>query len=229
MHPPQQSKKDTNNIELITLNDGETYTVENITEQEASTLRGVSATQNVTLSSGINYLKVTVTSANRQNTAVYVVKVNVVASSDATLHSLSIEGCSLNEVFSPSTTTYTCTTEETTLTPSYTTESHANAVVTGGSNMTNGINTITIAVTAEDTTTTETYTITVTKSRSVFSNADAGDYEDFSYRGSGEAITVRKAGTYKLEVWGAQGGDTYNASVVATYGGKGGYASGINV
>ncbi len=71
------SMRDANNIEILTLNDGQTYTVENITEQEATTLKQVSTSQNLNLNLGINYLKVTVTSANRQNSKIYVIRVKV--------------------------------------------------------------------------------------------------------------------------------------------------------
>ena len=46
--------------------------------------------------------------------------------------------------------------------------------------------------------------------------------KSFEYTGGMQSVTLT-AGTYKLEVWGAQGG--YRSS--ASYGGKGGYATGI--
>ena len=73
----ETSLEDDNDIELVALNDGQTYTVENITEQEANTLRQVVSKKDLNLVSGTNYLKVTVTSANRKNTEVYVVKVKI--------------------------------------------------------------------------------------------------------------------------------------------------------
>ena len=45
---------------------------------------------------------------------------------------------------------------------------------------------------------------------------------NISYSGEEQIITIPKAGTYKLEVWGAQGGYRNNSS----YGGNGGYSSG---
>jgi hypothetical protein len=45
--------------------------------------------------------------------------------------------------------------------------------------------------------------------------------KDFAYTGSAQNITLPK-GNYKLEVWGAQGGDSSNIM----YGGKGGYSYG---
>ena len=51
-----------------------------------------------------------------------------------------------------------------------------------------------------------------------------GDVLNCPYSGAGAGIGLRK-GTYKLEVWGAQGG--YRSS--ATYGGKGGYSVGTVV
>ena len=56
-------------------------------------------------------------------------------------------------------------------------------------------------------------------------SGDAGETKttttDYSYTGSVQTVTL-KAGTHKLEVWGAQGG-SYNTSY---YGGKGGYSYG---
>lgn len=46
--------------------------------------------------------------------------------------------------------------------------------------------------------------------------------EDYEYTGSGQSITL-PAGTYKLECWGAQGGD----SDITYLGGRGGYSTGI--
>lgn len=46
---------------------------------------------------------------------------------------------------------------------------------------------------------------------------------EYSYSSSAQTYTVSKSGTYKLEVWGAQGGSYYSYYT----GGKGGYISGI--
>ena len=58
---------------------------------------------------------------------------------------------------------------------------------------------------------------------------EAGEVWTFSYKGSPEEFVVPCDGTYKMEVWGAQGGDagytSYNVTYDAT-GGKGGYSSG---
>ena len=53
------------------------------------------------------------------------------------------------------------------------------------------------------------------------SSLSKGDILNCSYSGSKKSI-VLPPGTYKLEVWGAQGGYRSNA----TYGGKGGYSYG---
>lgn len=49
-------------------------------------------------------------------------------------------------------------------------------------------------------------------------NFAAGDSFYFSYTGNYQTFTVPASGTYKIELWGAQGGGTYGA--------KGGYTSG---
>ena len=60
--------------------------------------------------------------------------------------------------------------------------------------------------------------------QSIPSSIKTGDILNCPYSGSAKSITLPK-GTYKLEVWGAQGG--YRSS--ATYGGKGGYSVGTVV
>ena len=51
-------------------------------------------------------------------------------------------------------------------------------------------------------------------------------YYDFSYTGAVQSITLSIVGSYKIEVWGAQGGNAANATYVGGYGGKGGYSVG---
>ena len=48
-------------------------------------------------------------------------------------------------------------------------------------------------------------------------------YYDFDYTGDAQTLPAVATGTYKLQVWGAQGGYRSNSS----YGGKGGYSEGI--
>ena len=54
---------------------------------------------------------------------------------------------------------------------------------------------------------------------------EAGEVWTFSYKGSPEEFVVPCDGTYKMEVWGAQGGNAEYYST-PTYGGFGGYSSG---
>ena len=51
---------------------------------------------------------------------------------------------------------------------------------------------------------------------------------NFAYTGNYQTWTIPATGTYKLEVWGAQGGDrvNYNGGGASLYGGKGGYSVG---
>ncbi|MBE6149184.1 MAG: prepilin-type N-terminal cleavage/methylation domain-containing protein [Firmicutes bacterium] len=58
---------------------------------------------------------------------------------------------------------------------------------------------------------------------SAFCSYTAGKTWEYAYTGGVQSFTVPCAGTYKLEVWGAQGGGTSHTS---TAGGKGGYSSG---
>lgn len=52
-----------------------------------------------------------------------------------------------------------------------------------------------------------------------------GDYQDFAYKGSVETFTIPFNGIYKLEVWGASGGDHQYSSYYSS-GGKAGYSYG---
>ena len=51
---------------------------------------------------------------------------------------------------------------------------------------------------------------------------------NFDYTGSEQTFIAPVSGTYRLETWGAQGGDTYsnNNGIVSKTGGSGGYSSG---
>ena len=55
------------------------------------------------------------------------------------------------------------------------------------------------------------------------SRIETGTVLNFAYTGAAQEITLPK-GTYRLECWGAQGGD---ANATYAFGGRGGYASGI--
>ena len=63
--------------------------------------------------------------------------------------------------------------------------------------------------------------ITVSSNTTIDVVAEAPSIMDFSYTGAVQNTTL-KAGTYKIECWGAQGGYRSNT----TYGGKGGYSVG---
>lgn len=52
---------------------------------------------------------------------------------------------------------------------------------------------------------------------------DASDVATFSYTGSEQVFTASQSGYYRIQVWGAQGGNYGTIS----FGGKGGYAEGI--
>lgn len=50
---------------------------------------------------------------------------------------------------------------------------------------------------------------------------------DYEYTGGEQTFYVNKAGNYKIELWGAQGGGTTESSKGVSLGGLGGYTSGI--
>ena len=94
-------------------------------------------------------------------------------------------------------------------------DEEANVVVTGNKYMTEDSGVITITVTephSEDTI----YKVNYTK-------IELKSEYDFNYTGDYQIFKIPVAGRYKLEVWGAQGGN-YNSTYV---GGKGGYSVGI--
>ena len=53
-----------------------------------------------------------------------------------------------------------------------------------------------------------------------------GYSKNFDYTGSVQEFVVPKDGTYKLEVWGAQGGSSILQGVIKDVGGQGGYSNG---
>ena len=125
-----------------------------------SKVRRLSTSKTFPLETGDNYFKVTIKSANKKNESEYILKVIKGLSYDASLSSLSIENCALNEKFDKDTLSYTCTSEATSLYPTYTlSDSRANAVMANNENLVIGDNSITITVTAEDGKTTQTYTV----------------------------------------------------------------------
>ena len=86
-------------------------------------------------------------------------------SDNADLTGLSLSSGSLSPAFDSSTTAYTASVDNsvTDVTASESTNPGANAVVTGGSSLSVGANTVNITVTAADGTTTKTYTVTVNR------------------------------------------------------------------
>ena len=86
-------------------------------------------------------------------------------SDNADLTGLSLSSGSLSPAFDSSTTAYTASVDNsvTDVTASGSTNPGANAVVTGGSSLSVGANTVNITVTAADGTTTKTYTVTVNR------------------------------------------------------------------
>jgi hypothetical protein len=86
-------------------------------------------------------------------------------SNNADLTSLSLSSGTLSPAFDPSTTAYTASVDNsvTDVTATESTNPGATAVVTGGSSLSVGNNTVSVTVTAADGTTTKTYTVTVNR------------------------------------------------------------------
>lgn len=98
-------------------------------------------------------------------------------------------------------------------------DDEAKITINGNGYLRLGVNTITVEV-DEPNIGKQVYTIRVDRT----DDADGSIQKefDFAYKGDVEAFVVPYSGKYKLEVWGAEGGNRGNQP-----GGKGGYASGI--
>ncbi len=191
-----------------------------------SNIQRLSTTHNIplTLTSGDNYFKITVTARSRKKT-IKIIKVAVAKSNNATLSGLSIDDCPLNEQFDSNTTTYTCSTSKKNLTVNPQSLYHATWVITGNTGLQSGANTITITVTAQDGHTTKEYTVTATKAETLVfdANTQVNDNIELNYSGTYKKVQFQKAGTYKIELWGAQGGTWENEQPGKS---RGGYVSG---
>lgn len=90
-------------------------------------------------------------------------------SNNANLTALSLSSGTLSPAFSPSTTAYSASVDNgtTSITVTKTTNPGANAVVTGGSNLSVGNNTITVTVTSADEAVIKTYMVTVSRAAPV--------------------------------------------------------------
>jgi hypothetical protein len=56
---------------------------------------------------------------------------------------------------------------------------------------------------------------------------DSSLYQTFNYTGNVQTFTVKTAGKYKLEVWGAQGGGYTTNQELSSHAGLGGYSTGV--
>ena len=132
----------------------------------------------------------------------YVVKFSRNKSSDNTLKSLSIDGYSFNETFSPTTTLYTATV------PGTVDSINVNAVAndsnatissgTGSHRLNYGANTIQVRVTAENGTTKD-YTITVTRSKKTISTLSDLTIDGTTISGFNETIQTYDYGTVPFD------------------------------
>ena len=164
---------------------------------------------NLALIAGDNYFKIVVTPADGVSpTKTYKLKVTKIPSTDATLSSLSISDCPLNETFGSQTTSYTCTTAESNLVVTATPTDGGTPTITGNTGLKNGSNTITIVVAPEDTTAqSKTYTITVTKIvpfateswDTIISNVRSDNTDAYKI-GDTRQVTVTGYGTHTLRL-----------------------------
>lgn len=149
----------------------------------------IASSNNYTLTAGDNYFRITVVPADGVSTSkIYKLKVTKIASIDATLSSLTISNCPLNETFNSETTNYTCTTEENDLIVTAIPTDGATTTITGNLGLVRGNNTLTIVVTPEDTTAQSLiYTVTVTANLPVVGSY-ANDLESVELQGLAKMI-----------------------------------------
>lgn len=116
---------------------------------------------------GDNPFTVTVTAEDGLTTQAYTITITRKPSSDAMLKSLTVTGVTLNEAFTPATTSYTASAEYGINSVTISAEANdGNAAVTGDigtRSLAVGVNTFTITVTAQDSSTTKTYAVTITR------------------------------------------------------------------
>lgn len=159
---------------------------------------------NATITSGTGTYSSGDTEANIVVTAedgtinTYVVKFSRNKSSDNTLSSLSIDGYSLNENFTPTTTLYTATVPGTVDSVNVNAIANdSNATITSGTgshNLNYGANTIQVRVTAENGTTKD-YTITVTRSKKTISTLSDLTIDGTTVSGFNESTLTYDYGT----------------------------------
>ncbi|TXK80597.1 cadherin-like beta sandwich domain-containing protein, partial [Paenibacillus sp. N3.4] len=124
---------------------------------------------------GDNTITVTVTAQDGTTVKTYTVNVVRAKSSNADLSALTVDGTSVAN-FAAGTLEYTvnipnATTSVTVTGTTY--DTNAKVVVTGGSSLIVGDNTVTVTVTAQDGTTVKTYTVTVVRAKSSNANLSA--------------------------------------------------------
>ncbi|MCM1053584.1 MAG: cadherin-like beta sandwich domain-containing protein [Ruminococcus sp.] len=126
----------------------------------------VTGTGLVNLEVGRNVFPVTVTS-KEGNVNTYTIVIYRANNNDATLSSLSITGYPIKPVFSKAMTRYSATVMSDEIEViAIPTDKNSKVEITGNKDLVDGVNTVTIKVTAPDEVTTKTYTITVTKVKS---------------------------------------------------------------
>ncbi|WP_141692432.1 cadherin-like beta sandwich domain-containing protein [Paenibacillus pectinilyticus] len=151
-----------------TVNVPNTTTSVVVTGTKADATAYVVVTGGSNLTVGNNTVTVVVTAEDGSTVLTYTVTVVRAASSNATLSDLKVDGTAISG-FAPGDLSYTVDVPNTTTSVVVTgikADTTANVVVTGGSNLTVGNNTVTVVVTAEDGTTVLTYTVTVVRAAS---------------------------------------------------------------
>ena len=146
------------------------------------------ASANIPLTVGSNTINVVVTAQDGSTTKTYAIIVNRALSSNADLSNLSVSQGVLAPVFASDTMDYSDSVPNSTATMTVTPSAagagasitvNGTATTSGSAsqaiNLSEGSNTITIVVTAQDGTTAKTYTITVNRASPVSNNADLSD------------------------------------------------------
>ena len=175
----------------------------------------------IKLNSGDNVVPITVVSEDSKNTVIYTL--NIYREHSSKLKDLKIDGYEIDPVFDKETYTYSVTVVSNTMSLKVNTtpfDEEATVTLNGlGYIKNSGKATITVTEPNSESTT---YTINIIKE----GKPAQTDFE-YGYTGEYQTFTAPATGYYKIELWGAQGGNSVgNSSKACSYGRGNAYAAG---
>lgn len=175
----------------------------------------------IKLNSGDNTVPITVVSEDNKNTVIYTL--NIYREHSSKLKNLTVDGYEIDPVFDKETYTYSVTVVSNTMSLKVNTtpfDEEATVTLNGlGYIKNSGKATITVTEPNSESTT---YTINIIKE----GKPAQTDFE-YGYTGTYQTFTAPATGYYKIELWGAQGGNSVgNSSKACSYGRGNAYAAG---